>query len=75
MFDLFPAKFIERCIGQYTKDHGIAPKVLCANKEDYFDWLLTGSITNQFNLSIISVDYLRRGEIDLAAGINENKML
>lgn len=58
----------------YFKEHNQLPKILVACWEDITDWRVTGSISNaqQFNLEIITGDYLKPGEYDLAIGVNKN---
>ena len=40
---LFPKKFIEEEIANYTKRHGKAPKILAVSHEDFIDYMYTCS--------------------------------
>ncbi len=73
-YQVFPTEFIKNSVETYTKQHGKAPKILCANSEDIDDWIITNTISavKQFKLKIVPGDYLKSGEIDLAMEIKNN---
>jgi hypothetical protein len=71
MCNLFPTEFIRQSVETYTKAHGNAPKILVISNEDYYDWTVSATIAaiKQFNLEVVTGDYLKSGEIDLAIDI------
>jgi len=74
-YTILPVEFIRQAIETYTKNNGKAPKVLCVSNEDYADWVLTGTIhgLNQFDLKVVTGDYLKTGEMDLAMGVKDDQ--
>jgi len=68
---IFPLAFVKKCIAQYKKDHGKAPKLLVLNPDDYLDYKLNLSLHQAKGLGIKVTygDYLEKGEMDLAMGI------
>jgi len=73
---VFPSEFIKQCVNTYASEHGKPPKVLVVSKEDLIDWVLSSWAGNRpatvLGLTLITGDYLRPGEIDLAQGIAES---
>lgn len=71
-FSVFPMQFVRDAIEQYTESKGYAPKVLCVSEEDYVDYHLTCTLPapSYLGLDLITTgSYLKRGEMDLALGI------
>ena len=73
---VFPLAWIKKCIATYTKEHGKAPKLLVLNSDDYLDYKLNLSIgqAQQLGVKITYGDYLKKGEIDLAMGIDGEEL-
>lgn len=72
---VFPLEWIKQCIAIYTKDHGKAPKILVVNEDDFIDYKLTCTLEQAASLDIKVThgSYLKKGEIDLAIAIKEDK--
>jgi hypothetical protein len=73
---LFPYDFIKQCVETYTLEHGKPPKVLVVSNKDLIDWVF-GSWAGKhpvtvLGMTLITGDYLKPGEIDLAQGIVES---
>jgi len=67
---LFPLEWIKKCIETYTQEHGKEPKILVIAEDDYLDYAITATLSqaNHLNVKVIRGDWLKSGEIDLAAG-------
>lgn len=72
---VFPLEWVKQCVATYTKKHGKAPKILVVNEDDLVDYKLTCTLAQaqQLGVKITHGSYLKRGEIDLAIGIKEDK--
>jgi hypothetical protein len=73
---VFPTAWIKECIATYTREHGKAPKLLVINSDDLIDYKLNLSIHDAVGLGIKIThgDYLKKGEIDLAMGIDGKEL-